>query len=355
MRRRRQWIPLAWITSLLALTSAPAAPQHVWAPPALETVPAIDADLSGLLATESLLFAPPPTFEEQVVERVNLERLSCAVSGCPKPPLKHQTNLIFAAGEHSDSMAVHDYFSHLDLFASCSTPFDRISAAGYGGWTVAGENIAVGYSTPTAVMDAWMSSLGHRSNILGDCETINPSLHCPYREIGVGYFNQAGDLANVDRDCNSNCTCTDVNPPECGGVSETCSAGPFFHYWTQTFGARGGSTGYPVVIEREAYATSSPLVDLYVYQPPGSGAQMRFANETGDFSAPQAFSANVSNWGLTPGDGRKAVVAEVTTSSGTFRTCDRIWLDGSGDASFVFAEGFECDGLAVWSAVVGGS
>lgn len=339
---------------LLAFVSAPATPQQVWTPPGLESDPRIDFDLSAWLVTEALLTAPPPSFEEQVVERVNQERLTCAVAGCPKPPLKHQVNLLFAAEEHSESMAVNDYFSHVDFAAGCSTPFTRISNAGYTGWTSAGENIAVGYSTPTEVMNGWMSSLGHRSNILGDCESIHPTLHCPYRELGVGYYNQAGDLGNVDRDCNSNCTCTDVTPPECGGVSETCSAGAFFHYWTQTFGARGGSTGFPVVIEREAYATATAIVDLYVYQPPGSGAQMRFANEAGGFTPFEPFTTDVTNWQLSTGDGRKAVIAEVTTSSGTFRTCDRIWLDGSGDTSFLFAEGFECDGLAAWSGVVGG-
>ena len=78
---------------------------------------------------------------------------------------------------------------------------------------------------------------------------------------------------------------------------------------------------------------------------------MRFANETGAFSAFEPFLANVLNWNLTAGDGLKAVVAEVTTTSGTFRTCDRIWLSGSGDTSFIFADGFECDGTASWSAL----
>ncbi len=42
----------------------------------------------------------------------------------------------------------------------------------------AGENIAGGFSTPEAVVEAWMNSPGHRANIL------NPD----YNKIGVGYY-----------------------------------------------------------------------------------------------------------------------------------------------------------------------
>ncbi len=42
---------------------------------------------------------------------------------------------------------------------------DRISAAGYD-WQDAGENIATGYPTPSAVVRAWMASPDHCRNIL---------------------------------------------------------------------------------------------------------------------------------------------------------------------------------------------
>jgi uncharacterized protein YkwD len=42
-----------------------------------------------------------------------------------------------------------------------------------------GENVAYGQSTPQAVMNAWMTSPGHRRNILNS----------KYTEIGVGYIN----------------------------------------------------------------------------------------------------------------------------------------------------------------------
>ena len=46
----------------------------------------------------------------------------------------------------------------------------------------AGENIAAGYQTPALVMNGWMNSPGHRSNIL----------NAGFKHIGVGYTYSAG-------------------------------------------------------------------------------------------------------------------------------------------------------------------
>ena len=43
--------------------------------------------------------------------------------------------------------------------------------------TTAGENIAMGYAAPAAVVAGWMNSEGHRANILSSA----------YTKIGVGY------------------------------------------------------------------------------------------------------------------------------------------------------------------------
>lgn len=326
-------MPLS-VVLIVAAAAASAPAQQGEAPGPLLTRP--DQDWASAAEGLSAPLAPAASFEEQLVELVNVERLNCgAGEGCPKPPLKHQANLIVAAEEHSSSMALNDYVSHLDFAVSCIGVGTRMNNAGYTGWTAGGENIAAGQSSPANVMASWMGSSGHRSNILSSS----------YREIGAGYLNQGGDQSTVDVDANTDCDCLDA------GFGETCSGGPFVHYWTQVFGARGGTTGYPVIIEREKFAIASPAADLYLYQPPGTGAQMSFANETGGFTAPQAFSTAVADWNLTPGDGLKTVIAVVTTSSGTFRTCDRIWLSGSGDTSFVFADGFECDGVGAWTAV----
>lgn len=48
--------------------------------------------------------------------------------------------------------------------------------------STAGENIAAGYPTPSSVMDGWMNSPGHRSNIL------NPD----FKRLGVGIYVDNG-------------------------------------------------------------------------------------------------------------------------------------------------------------------
>jgi hypothetical protein len=61
-----------------------------------------------------------------------------------------------------------------------STPFSRMQQAGYQGPTM-GENIARGFPTPDAVMNAWFNSPGHLANIL------YPS----YTQIGIGISGQS--------------------------------------------------------------------------------------------------------------------------------------------------------------------
>ncbi|MEU2062610.1 CAP domain-containing protein [Streptomyces sp. NPDC013455] len=116
---------------------------------------------------------PPPTatastVTARVVQLVNAER---AKAGCR--PLTLNSTLTKAAQAHSADMAAHRNMSHTG--SDGSGPGDRITAAGYT-WSSYGENVAYGYSTPEAVMAGWMSSPGHRANIL----------NCGFEEIGVG-------------------------------------------------------------------------------------------------------------------------------------------------------------------------
>lgn len=65
------------------------------------------------------------------------------------------------------------YFSHERPNGSmCFTALDEAGVP----YTSAGENIAAGQTSPKEVMNAWMNSPGHRSNIMGGT-----------RHIGVGY------------------------------------------------------------------------------------------------------------------------------------------------------------------------
>ncbi len=121
------------------------------------------------------------SFEQQVVDLVNQERTSRGLN-----PLTLSAGLTNAARYQAADMSQDNYFSHDtfdrvggNLVKKCG-PWERI-ANYYSGAN--GENAAAGYTSPQAVMDGWMNSSGHRSNIL------NPSTV----SIGVGFYQGSGD------------------------------------------------------------------------------------------------------------------------------------------------------------------
>jgi len=82
--------------------------------------------------------------------------------------------LATAAQGHANDMAANDYFSHTGRDGSKFTA--RIRNAGYK-YRLAAENIAGGQESPEEVVAGWMSSAGHRANIL----------NCRLQHIGIGY------------------------------------------------------------------------------------------------------------------------------------------------------------------------
>ncbi len=129
--------------------------------------------------------------ERAVLCLVNGARTSRGLDALDAPP-----TLARAAARKSTDILRCDDFSHEACGREFTYWFDQV---GYHGCREA-ENIAYGsgsYATPRTIFKLWMSSSGHRQNILG-----------PYQEIGIGL--QVGTLDNV------------------GGA----------HVWTQEFGSR---------------------------------------------------------------------------------------------------------------------
>jgi uncharacterized protein YkwD len=134
--------------------------------------------------------AGPSAVEQQVVGLVNLERQIVNLH-----PLAWDEALGSSARAHSSDMAQRNYVSHTS--PDGREFYERITAAGYS-WNTCGENIAAGYTSAQAVMNGWMTSPGHKANILN-------SAFC---DLGVGY-----------------------------AFGSTSTYG---HYWTQDFGRRMG-------------------------------------------------------------------------------------------------------------------
>jgi len=205
-----------------------------------------EASLQFVGCNPVYLTAINPAYEQQVVEMVNIEREKVGL-----PPLKRIESLDQAARFHAKDMAADAYFNHdsydrtqSGLVFACSWS-NRISRF-YSNYGWLGENIAAGFGTPDSVMSAWMDSDGHRSNILSQ----------NFTEYGVGY----------------------------------ASGGPYGSYWVQDFGSRSNS--YPLVIDREAAATDTPQVSLYLYGE-GVWGEMRLRSDDNTWTEWQTFAKNV--------------------------------------------------------------
>ena len=113
-------------------------------------------------------------YEQQVVTLVNAERAKYGLAA-----LTLGETLCGYARVKSQDMHDQGYFSHTS--PTYGSPFDMMRAFGVS-YRTAGENIAMGYATPAAVVEAWMNSEGHRANILS----------ANYTTLGVGYVADGG-------------------------------------------------------------------------------------------------------------------------------------------------------------------
>jgi uncharacterized protein YkwD len=141
-----------------------------------------------LLATPALAATALNNYEKQVVTLVNKQRAKYGL-----PQLRVNGRLVEAARVHSADMAQQNYFQHDS--SSGETWSSRIvrcgyTRKGYRYWK-AGENIYYGsglYSSPLAVVRAWMKSPAHRAVILTRV----------FRDMGVGAVKTTDGFGSID-------------------------------------------------------------------------------------------------------------------------------------------------------------
>jgi uncharacterized protein YkwD len=104
----------------------------------------------------------------QFVQMMNTHRMSV---GCS--PLAWNESVAAVAQSHSQDMVARGFFDHTN--PSGKSARDRLEDAGIP-WSSYGENIAAGYNSGAAVLNGWLDSPGHRSNIE----------NCTHTEHGVG-------------------------------------------------------------------------------------------------------------------------------------------------------------------------
>jgi uncharacterized protein YkwD len=124
--------------------------------------------------------SPEAELMSKIVTKTNQQRNA---AGCGQ--LDVDQELIVASRRQSSYMASTGNFSHIGRGGS--TFAGRARAAGYA--TPAGENIAWGYGSATAVMRAWMASPAHRHNIL-NCAVQSIGTGVSYASDGTPYFTQ---------------------------------------------------------------------------------------------------------------------------------------------------------------------
>ena len=108
-------------------------------------------------------------YEQEVIRLVNGIRTENGLK-----PLTYDWELSRVARFKSQDMKDNRYFAHNSPVYG--TPFQMMKSFGIS-YRSAGENIAKGFATPQAVVNAWMNSPGHRANIF----------NAGYTRIGVGY------------------------------------------------------------------------------------------------------------------------------------------------------------------------
>jgi len=206
----------------------------------------------GALALVAPAARAQATFEDQVMEIVNQERWNNGQLA----PLKRCDLLDNSTGLHSDNMAAREFFAHCDPDTK-TLPWNRMNAAGYV-YNSARRTSPPGRRRRSRSWPPGWEAAATRQHSLDQLPGDRNR-----------YVYQSGDLANIRGDANGDCT------------PDTFNGGPYRHYWTQNFGRR--NFVYPVVINREAYESSSRDVSLYIY---GSGfaVDMRIRNDAGTWS-----------------------------------------------------------------------
>lgn len=125
------------------------------------------------LTTQSTIDQCMDDGDKQMLTLVNNVRAAgqtCGSDDLPAQPLLAWDCMLDQSSlTHSTSMANNDFHEHISPIDG-SDPGDRIRAAGYTpqAW---GENIAAGYDDEESVMDGWLTSPGHCTNLMSSAFT----------------------------------------------------------------------------------------------------------------------------------------------------------------------------------------
>lgn len=154
-----------------------------------------------------------PDLASDVVTRINAHRTSLGLVALNVSP-----TLTNAAVWKARHMARYSYMQHDDPAPPIArTVPDRLEACGYPSRTTGwGENIAYGYSTGAAVVQAWLNSSGHRANIE----------NASYRSTGVGAATNASGVVYWSQEFGTYDDSGTGSPPAPSAPTVSLTGGP---------------------------------------------------------------------------------------------------------------------------------
>ncbi|MCS6849520.1 MAG: CAP domain-containing protein [Anaerolineae bacterium] len=288
--------------ALLSDIAPPPSPTST--PTASETTGAVAQPLLDQ-TSEADVAGASAAYAEQMIWQLNQYRAEKNLL-----PLKVNPALMQAAQDYAARLALGNFFGHYDPDFNCNRPSDRAAAAGYTQWNMIGENLAAGYPTSESALDALKRSAGHNAAMLS----------ADFREVGIGYYYEQNDAANVRQ--NGACPYTDIG-------------GPYRYYWVQMFGARSnnGVPVFPVVINGEAVSTTQRVVDLHIHGVVGGktwAQQMRFSEDNVNWSPYEPYNPH-RPFLLSPGTGLKTVYVQLMSDGIVQTSSDSIYLVDNGE------------------------
>lgn len=120
--------------------------------------------------------------EAEMLSQINTARAASRLCGTDSYPaankLQWSCSLQQAAFSHSSDMETNNFFSHTG--SDGLQVSDRVKATDYR-WMAVGENIAAGQTSVSQVMQGWLNSPGHCSNIMS----------ANYAEVGTSLVSSA--------------------------------------------------------------------------------------------------------------------------------------------------------------------
>ncbi len=128
--------------------------------------------LAKLSAVTIVALTPETAYLSTITSAYLIDQVNSSRRAAGLPSLAPNARLQESARMKAEDMLKYDYFAHNS--PQGSTPWVWFDKANYN-FVYAGENLAIDFTTGSAIHDAWMKSPGHRKNILNE----------RYRDIGI--------------------------------------------------------------------------------------------------------------------------------------------------------------------------